>query len=114
MTHATGARRAAVFAANVAIAGFVLAAPASADNDGWVLNGYLAKDDYNFLVKLRDAGVHVPLPTGALVQSGHAVCNNLRRGVKPDDQQAARYIPTAALPQIIAAAQTELCPDTLR
>lgn len=113
MSFTAWARQAAVVATTVAIAGLPLAAPAPADNDGWVLNGYLARQDYNYLAKLRDEGAKVPLPTGALVQSGHLICNNLRRGVSPDDVQSARYFPSVGLPQMIAAAQSELCPDTL-
>jgi hypothetical protein len=102
-----------VVAAAIGIACLPLAAPAHADNDGWVHNGYMTNDEYNYLAKLRESGVRIPLPTGALVQDGHLICENLRRGVRPDDPEKARYYPPVGMPQMIATAQSELCPDTL-
>lgn len=89
------------------------AAAAHADDDGWVVNGSVADDDANFLAMLRRNGVVIPLPTGALIQDGHIICSHLRRGVAPEEE-AARYFPTVGMPQLIAAAQSEICPDTLR
>ena len=102
-----------VVAAAVGIACLSWAAPAQADENGWVFNGYLTAEDYNYLAKLRESGVRIPLPPGALLQDGHLICDNLRRGVRPDDKEKARYFPKAGMPQMIATAQAELCPDTL-
>jgi hypothetical protein len=103
---------AGVVAAAVGATWLPLAAPAQADDDGWVVNGNVADDDANFLAKLRREGVVIPLPTGALIQDGHLICSHLRRGVEPGEE-ATRYFPTVGMPQLIMAAQAELCPDTL-
>lgn len=83
------------------------------DHEGWVRNGYLTREDANYLANLRGSGVRVPMPSGAVVQVGHLICQNLHRGVRPDDPAMDRYFPTVGMPQLIAAAQAELCPDTL-
>lgn len=88
-----------VVAAMVWIAWLPLAAPARAD-------------DNSYLAKLRTEGVVVPLPAGALVHSGHMVCDYLHRGLRPEDEPS-RYFPATGMPQVIGAAQSELCPDTL-
>lgn len=91
--------RVVVVAAAAGVAWLPLAAPAQAD-------------DKSYLAKLRAEGVVVPLPTGALVHSGHMVCSYLHRGLRPEDE-TSRYFPSVGMPQVLAAAQTELCPDTL-
>ncbi|MGV0837851.1 DUF732 domain-containing protein [Mycolicibacterium thermoresistibile] len=69
-------------------------------------------DEQSYLNKLRQTGVVIPLPEGSLVQSGHMVCSVLHRGLRPEDQEL-RYFPEVGMPEIISAAQSELCPDTL-
>jgi hypothetical protein len=69
-------------------------------------------DDGSYLAKLRAEGVVVPLPAGALVHSGYMVCDYLHRGLRPE-QETSRYFPSVEMPQVLIAAQTELCPDTL-
>ncbi|OBF16521.1 DUF732 domain-containing protein [Mycobacterium sp. ACS4331] len=69
-------------------------------------------DDDSYLTKLRRSGVVIPLPEGSLLHSGQMVCSVLHRGLRPEHQQS-RYFPAVGMPEIIAAAQTELCPDTL-
>lgn len=88
-----------VVAAALAIASLPLAAPARADDD-------------SYLAKLRAADVVIPLTSGALVQRGHMICTFLHRGVRPEDAPS-RYWPSVGMPQMMAAAQSELCPDTL-
>lgn len=91
--------RGVVVAAAVAVVWLPLAAPARAD-------------DHSYLAKLRGEGVVVPLPTGALVHSGQMICDYLHRGLRPEDE-TSRYFPSVGMPQVLVAAQTELCPDTL-
>ncbi|MGE2726592.1 DUF732 domain-containing protein [Mycolicibacterium pulveris] len=69
-------------------------------------------DDESYLDKLRATGVVIPLPAGSLVQRGHVVCDFLHRGLRPENEES-RYFPTVGMPQLIQAAQSELCPDTL-
>lgn len=91
--------------------GWVMDGP-NVNPDTWVLNGYMTQAEYNFIKRLRDQGVKTPLPTGATMQLGHLICRNIERGV-PLEDGTARYFPTATAPQIVAAAQSEMCPWTL-
>jgi hypothetical protein len=87
-------------------------APARADDQGWVFNGYLTAEESNFLARLREERVSIPLPAGEVVHDGQMICDSLHRGLGPEDT-AYRYLPVSHLAQVIAAAQAELCPDTL-
>lgn len=97
MRHTTWLARIVVAAVGIVL----LAPPATA-----------RADDNSYLAKLRAEGVVVPLPAGALVHSGHMVCDYLHRGLRPEDE-TSRYFPAVGMPQVLVAAQTELCPDTL-
>lgn len=99
MRSTTWLGRASAVAAAVAVACLPLSAQAQAD-------------DGSYLAKLREDGISRPLPDGALVQDGHLICTNLRRGVGPTEG-AERYFPTVGMPQMISVAQSELCPDTI-
>lgn len=99
MRSETWLGRAVAAAAAAGIAWLPLAAPARAD-------------DGSYLTKLRSEGVVVPLPAGALIHSGHMVCDYLHRGLRPEEE-TSRYFPSVGMPQVLVAAQTELCPDTL-
>ncbi len=112
MRDALAAARVGV-AGLTAIAACLAVAPAArADDDHWVLNGYMTQEDYNYLAAVRATGVSIPLPTGAIIQDGHIICTHLHRGVAPLEN-AERYFPTVGVAEMIAAAQAELCPDTL-
>lgn len=99
MACTTWVGRVGVVAAAVGVTWLPLAASARAD-------------DNSYLVKLRGEGVVVPLPAGAVVHSGHMICDYLHRGLRPEEE-VSRYFPSVGMPQLIAAAQSELCPDTL-
>lgn len=88
-----------VIAAAIGVAWLAPVAPAHAD-------------DNSYLRKLRKTGIVIPLPAGSLVHSGHMVCDFLHRGLRPENE-TSRYFPSVGMPQVIAAAQSELCPDTL-
>lgn len=100
MKHTTRSVQIGIVAAVVGVASLTSLAPAQAD-------------DNSYLTKLRGTGVVIPLPAGSLVHSGQMVCDHLHRGLRPENE-TSRYFPSVGMPQIIAAAQSELCPDTLR
>lgn len=111
MKCTTWCGRAAAFAV-ASIACLLLAAPTQADEDGWVRNGYMTEREYNYLTELRDHGIATPSTPGALIQGGYLICLQLRRGVSPGEH-SERYFPRGTLPQMVAAAQSQLCPDTI-
>ncbi|MGV0734273.1 DUF732 domain-containing protein [Mycolicibacter sinensis] len=104
--------RAWILVAAVMSAQLSPALSARADDQGWVFNGYLTAEEANYLARLRQERVFIPLPAGAVVHDGQMICDSLHRGLSPEDT-AYRYLPSSHLPQVIAAAQAELCPDTL-
>lgn len=103
-------RVAIIAAASIAC---LLPAPAHADEDGWVRNGYMTDREYDYLMALRNQGFTTPATAGAMIQGGHLICQQLRRGVSPGEH-TERYFPKGTKPQMVAAAQSQLCPDTLR
>lgn len=84
-------------------------------------------DDASYLAKVNAAPVAIPVNDHVKVTSGHYICAQLRMyghtgtyrsGISPGDlvrqlTNTFYYSPEAADVQI-AAAQTELCPETLR
>lgn len=43
---------------------------------------------------------------------GRMVCDCLHRGLRPEDE-TSRCFPATGMPQVLVAAQSELCPATL-
>jgi hypothetical protein len=75
--------------------------------------GIAHADDSSYLDALHRAGITwLPWMQGSEVMSGHVICSELRSGQKPADLAGQFPIPSDAAPTI-AAAQSELCPDTL-
>ncbi|CAJ1494237.1 DUF732 domain-containing protein [[Mycobacterium] kokjensenii] len=84
-------------------------------------------DDASYLARVNASGVAIPVADHVKVTSGHYICAQLRMyghtgtyraGVSPGDlvrqlTNTFYYSPAAADVQI-AAAQAELCPETLR
>lgn len=84
-------------------------------------------DDASYLARVNAAPVAIPVADHVKVTSGHYICAELRMyghtgtyrsGVSPGDlvrtlTNTFYYSPEAADVQI-AAAQSEICPDTLR
>lgn len=86
---------------------------ASAVGLTWLTQVAQARADENsYLTKLRGSGAVIPLPAGSLVHSGQMVCDYLHRGLQPE-HETSRYFPSVGMPQVIDAAQSELCADTL-
>lgn len=83
-------------------------------------------DDASYLAALDANGLFRSGPPNARLSAGHKFCTELRNGATPDQIAAAyRSLPTfgapsmiddlrGSLPAVIAVAQRELCPDTLR
>ena len=70
-------------------------------------------DDASYLDALHRAGINwLPWMQSSEISSGHIVCSELRSGQRPADLVGQFPIPGDAAPTI-AAAQAELCPDTL-
>lgn len=84
-------------------------------------------DDASYLARVNAAGVAIPVADHVKVTSGHYICAQLRMyghtgtyrsGISPGDvvrqlTNTFHYSPEAADVQI-AAAQSEICPETLR
>ena len=112
--HGTMHVTAWIAALPLAVAALVAAPPAYAD-------------DARYLAKVNASGVAVPVTDHVKVTSGHYICAQLRMyghtgtyrsGISPGDlvrqlTNTFYYSPEAADVQITAA-QSELCPETLR
>ena len=84
-------------------------------------------DDAGYLARVNSSGVAIPITDQVKVSSGHYICAQLRMyghtgtyrsGISPGDlvrtlTNTFYYSPEAADVQI-AAAQAEICPETLR
>jgi hypothetical protein len=75
-------------------------------------------DDASYLAKLNASGVSIPAPDNVRVTTGHYICGQLRVFTPGYDVRRSLvntfyYSPEAAQAQLDAA-QTELCPETLR
>jgi hypothetical protein len=93
-----------------------LAAPVAAHADNNSFRQYLIDHGYQGLTGPQTYGANpytMFMVPDATTIKGHAVCDNLRSGMTPDQihQQYSRLVDYQTL---VDAAQHELCPDTLR
>ena len=68
-------------------------------------------DDQSFLDRLHATQFIMPTTDGAYVRYGHMVCDKLHAGAKPSDLYGMFSMNQG--PNVVDAAQHELCPDTL-
>jgi hypothetical protein len=84
---------------------------------GALLSAPVAQADTNgYIGRLQQEGVPMLSGTVPAVQAGMTACAMIRDGVSPQDvaSQVAGLWSGIVGPRIVAAAQDELCPDTLR
>ncbi|SPM43613.1 hypothetical protein MNAB215_5839 [Mycobacterium numidiamassiliense] len=69
-------------------------------------------DDQSFIDRLHATQFVMPSTEGSYVRFGHMVCDKLHAGAQPSDLYGMFSLNQG--PNVVDAAQHELCPDTLR
>jgi hypothetical protein len=70
-------------------------------------------DDSSFVADLQAGGVPMVQGPEKAVAGGYLVCSGLRQGLTPDKAAKVFGMGNSFGPAIVAAAQRDLCPDTV-